>query len=233
MQVYGFIILKEAAELASTCLYLAKQLVMNIHPYFEALANHPDLKPVFEDTVRHELKARENIPLYLYNSIISQQLSTRVADVIYERFLGLYGGAAPSSEAILATPLEKLQSIGLSRPKAGYIQNIARFDLEQGLDIEKLNLMTNEEVGQYIGSIKGVGQWTVQVLLMFALAREDVFVADDLIIQNTMADLFGLDRNDRKKLRKQIIELAERWTPYRSYVCVHLWYWNNNQKKKP
>lgn len=205
---------------------------MNIHPYFDALANHPDLKPVFENTHQHELKAKENIPLYLYNSIISQQLSTRVADVIYERFLSLYGGIAPSAEAVLDTPVEKLQSIGLSRPKAGYIQNIARFDLQHGLSLEKLSQMNNEEVGQYIGAIKGIGQWTVQVLLMFALAREDVFVADDLIIQNTMADLFELDKTDRKALRKTIIELAERWTPYRSYVCVHLWHWNNNQKNK-
>ncbi len=205
---------------------------MAAHPYFNSLSKHPDLQPLFEGAEEQVLKAKTNIPLYLYNAIISQQLSTRVADVIYERFLGLYGGITPSSDEVVATSIEQLQSIGLSRPKAGYIQNIARFDLEQGLDVMQLERMTNEEVGDYVGSIKGVGQWTVQILLMFALAREDVFVADDLIIQNTMADLFALDKLDRKKLRKDIIELAEQWKPYRSFVCVHLWHWNNNQKKK-
>lgn len=202
---------------------------MASHPYFATLSNDPDLKKIFEGAVPHELKAKENIPLYLYNSIISQQLSTRVADVIYGRFLGLYEGLAPSSSQVLATSIEQLQSIGLSKPKAGYIQNIARFDLEYGLGIEKLSAMTDEEVGQHVGAIKGVGLWTVQILLMSALAREDVFVADDLIIQNTMATLFDLDKTDRKKLKATINELAERWKPYRTYVCVHLWRWNDRE----
>lgn len=202
---------------------------MASHPYFATLSNDPDLQKIFDEAIQHELKAKENIPLYLYNSIISQQLSTRVADVIYGRFLGLYGGEAPSSEEVLATSIEKLQSIGLSKPKASYIQNIAEFDLTHGLGYEKLSSMTDEEVGKYVGAIKGVGQWTVQILLMSALAREDVFVADDLIIQNTMATLFNLDRTDRKKLRATINELAEKWSPYRTYVCVHLWRWNDKE----
>jgi len=65
---------------------------------------------------------------------------------------------------------------------------------------------------------------------MFSLGREDIFIPDDLGIQNAMAMLFGLDKTDRKKLRADIITLSEQWSPYRTYLCVHLWQWINQQQ---
>lgn len=201
------------------------------HPYFEQFSKDLRLKPMLADLVPYELKLRENIPLALYTSIINQQLSTKVADVIYKRFLNLYNGSEPTPQQVVDTTIEQLRSIGLSNQKAGYIKNVAQFDIEHGLSIAKLNSMTEDEIYKYVGAIKGIGIWTIHILLMFSLGREDVFAADDLGIQNAMAMLFGPEKTDRKKLKADIIALAEQWRPYRTYLCVHLWQWINNQQK--
>jgi len=95
----------------------------------------------------------------------------------------------------------------------------------------KLNKMNNEEVITYLTPIKGVGRWTVEMLLMFALGREDVFAADDLGIQNAMIGLYNLDRADKKKFRQQLLRISEKWSPYRTYACLHLWQSKDTDKK--
>ncbi|MFT3747017.1 MAG: DNA-3-methyladenine glycosylase 2 family protein [Agriterribacter sp.] len=159
---------------------------------------------------------------------MSQQLSTKVADVIYRRFLGLYNGEAPTAQQILDTAPETLRGIGLSNAKVSYVKNVAQFELEQGMDFKKLSKMDNEAVIAYLTTIKGVGRWTVEMLLMFALGREDVFSIDDLGIQNAMINLYKLDRADKKKLRESLLKISNRWSPYRTYACLHLWRWKDN-----
>jgi DNA-3-methyladenine glycosylase II len=203
-----------------------------LHPYFKKLSTDPQLLRLFETAEPYELKLNTNVSLALYTSIINQQLSTKVANVIYNRFIGLFGGIEPAPQQVIDIPIEQLQSVGLSKSKAGYIKNVAQFDIDNGLDTAKLNQMTEEEIYKYVGAIKGIGQWTVHILLMFSLQREDVFIADDLGVQNAMAALFNLDKTDRKKLRKDIIELSEQWRPYRTFLCVHLWQWINLQQAK-
>jgi DNA-3-methyladenine glycosylase II len=161
-------------------------------------------------------------------SIMSQQLSTKVADVIYQRFLNLYGGKQPTPDQIMATPPETLRAIGLSNAKVSYVQNVARFSLEQGMDHRQLHKMDDEEVIQYLTQIKGVGRWTVEMLLMFALSREDVFALDDLGIQNAMIALYKLDRTDKKQFREEMLRIAKKWSPYRTYACMYLWRWKDN-----
>lgn len=178
------------------------------------------------------LKKRKNICIYLCASIMSQQLSTKVADVIYHRFLNLYGGKQPTAEQILDTPLPVLRSIGLSNAKANYVHNVARFAIEQGMDPKKLNKMDNEEVIAYLTQIKGVGRWTVEMLLMFALGREDVFAIDDLGIQNAMINLYKLNRDDKKQFKTDLIRISDKWRPYRTYACIHLWHWKDNSPAK-
>ncbi|HXB92389.1 MAG TPA: DNA-3-methyladenine glycosylase 2 family protein, partial [Puia sp.] len=118
------------------------------------------------------LEERKDIPLYLCASIMSQQLSIKVAAVIHQRFLNLYGGLSPRPEEILSTPPETLRGVGLSNAKVSYVQNVARFSLEKGMDHAILAGMENEEVIAYLTQIKGVGRWTVEMLLMFGLGRE-------------------------------------------------------------
>lgn len=200
--------------------------------YKEHLSKDKRLKKLLEKHEGFMLKKRRNICIYLCASIMSQQLSTKVADVIYQRFLNLYGGKEPTAEQILGTPLPTLRSIGLSNAKTNYVHNVARFSLEQGMDHKKLNKMDNDEVIGYLTQIKGVGRWTVEMLLMFALGREDVFAIDDLGIQNAMIGLYKLERADKKKFKTDLLRISEKWSPYRTYACIHLWHWKDNSPAK-
>jgi DNA-3-methyladenine glycosylase II len=183
----------------------------------------------------HKLVKRKNICTYLCASIMSQQLSTKVADVIYKRFINLYGGKEPTPRQILDTPSETLRGIGLSNAKVSYVKNVARFELESGMHPKKLGKMSNEEVIEYLIVIKGVGRWTIEMLLMFALGREDVFAVDDLGIQNAMINLYKLEKTDKKQLKEDMLRLSKKWSPYRTYACIHLWRWKDNAPvaKKP
>jgi DNA-3-methyladenine glycosylase II len=173
------------------------------------------------------LSRRRNIHLYLCFSILGQQLSTKVAATIRKRFLNLFQ-AKPSPEQILNTSLETLRSIGLSGAKANYIHNVARFTIESGLDHKVLGKMNNEEIIEYLTQIKGVGRWTAEMLLMFTLGREDVFAADDLGIQQAMIKVYKLNKSDKKKLREEMLKISARWSPYRTYACLHLWHHKDN-----
>jgi DNA-3-methyladenine glycosylase II len=175
-----------------------------------------------------ELKKRRNLCTWLCASIMSQQLSTKVAAVIHNRFIELYGGKEPAPEQIIATSPATLRAIGLSNAKVSYVQNVARFALEQGMDHKKLSKMDNEEVIVYLTQIKGVGRWTAEMLLMFALGREDVFAIDDLGIQNAMIGLYKLNREDKKVFREKMLTISQKWSPYRTYACLHLWRWKDN-----
>lgn len=159
---------------------------------------------------------------------MSQQLSTKVATVIYNRFLALYGDKDPTPQQILDTPFETLRGIGLSNAKVSYVKNVAQFEIDMGMDHKKLNKMESEEVIVYLTQIKGVGRWTVEMLLMFALGREDVFAIDDLGIQNAMIKLYKLSREDKKKFREDLLRISKKWSPYRTYACKHLWTWKDN-----
>lgn len=196
--------------------------------YIAHLSKDKKLSKLLAVAEPHQLKKRKNICIYLCASIMSQQLSTKVADVIYKRFISLYGGKEPTAQQIIATPSEQLRAIGLSNAKVSYVKNVAQFELDFGMDAKKLGKMTNEEVIEYLVAIKGVGRWTVEMLLMFALGREDVFAIDDLGIQNAMIGLYKLDRSDKKQFREDILRISAKWSPYRTYACVHLWHWKDN-----
>jgi len=200
--------------------------------YFPHLSKDKKLNKLLATAKPYKLVKRKNICTYLCASIMSQQLSTKVADVIYQRFLNLYGGNEPTPQQILDTPSETLRNIGLSNAKVSYVKNVAQFELGPGMDHKKLNKMDNEEVIVYLTAIKGVGRWTVEMLLMFALGREDVFAIDDLGIQNAMIGLYKLDRGDKKKFREDLLRISQKWSPYRTYACVHLWRWKDNAPVK-
>lgn len=129
-------------------------------------------------------------------------------------------------------PFDTLCSIGLSNAKTNYVKNVARFEIDFGMSAAKLNKMSNEEVIEYLTQIKGVGRWTVEMLLMFALGREDVFAVDDLGIQNAMIKLYRLDNSDKKLLKEKLIKISDKWSPYRTYACLHLWQWKDNSPGK-
>jgi DNA-3-methyladenine glycosylase II len=196
--------------------------------YVEHLSKDKMLKKLINGCEPYRLKKRTNICTYLCASIMSQQLSTKVATVIHNRFLALYDGKEPTPQQILDTPYETLRGIGLSNAKTSYVKNVAQFEIDFGMDHKKLYRMSNEEVIAYLTPIKGVGRWTVEMLLMFALGREDVFAIDDLGIQNAMIKLYRLKSDNKKKLREDLLRISAKWSPYRTYACRHLWDFKDN-----
>jgi len=198
--------------------------------YLEHLSHDPKLKKLLTGAEARVLQRRTDLTFFLYSTIVQQQLSTRVGEVFLERFLNIYHGNKPTSREVIETPMETLLSIGLSRSKASYIKNVAQFDIEQGLNIDKLDAMTDEEVTTYITGIKGIGKWTAHVFLISALGREDVFPADDLILQKAVAGVYGLDRTDKKKFMADMLTISEKWRPYRTYASLHLWRWKEDEK---
>ena len=158
----------------------------------------------------------------LVEEIISQQLSGRVADVITERFVALFGRAPafPEPHEILTASDGLLRSSGMSFSKAAYIKNIARAVHEGDLVLRELNVRTDEEVITQLVGIKGIGRWTAEMFLMFSLGREDVFSAGDLGLKNAMIRLYGLRTEpDAARMKK----IASRWQPYRTLACRYLW----------
>jgi DNA-3-methyladenine glycosylase II len=192
-------------------------------PHIEHLSKDKKLVPLLQTLEPYQLKKRKNICLRLCASIMSQQLSTRVAEVIFKRFLEVYGGNEPTPQQIIDTSFDKLRAIGLSNAKVNYVQNVAKYLLEHNADDKKLNKMTDEEAVAFLTPIKGVGRWTVEMLLMFTLGREDVFAVDDLGIQQAMAKVYKLDVTDKKGLREKMLKISAKWAPYRTYACFYLW----------
>ena len=177
----------------------------------------------------HELKRRKNTAIRLIASIISQQLSTKVAKIIFDRFLDLYNGKEPSCEQVLATDSSILRSIGLSNSKVAYVQNVAQFFLEHNITDKQLYKMKPDEVIDLLTQIKGVGRWTVEMLLMFTLGHEDVFAVDDLGIQQAMIKLYNIKYTSKKELQTKMIAKSQAWTRYKTYACLHLWKWKDTK----
>ena len=186
------------------------------------------LRKVIATQQPYQLIKRKAVYLHLCSSIMSQQLSTKVAAVIFDRFLNLYKSKKPTPQQIADTPLETLRGIGLSYAKAGYVQNVCRFFIEEKITDAKLEKLSNEELIKYLSQIKGVGQWTVEMILMFTLGREDVFALDDLGIQQSIKKLYQLDHLDKKELKTKMQEISEKWKPYRTYACRYLWGWKDD-----
>lgn len=193
--------------------------------YLKHLQKDKKLATLFGEQEVYKLKLHPNIPLRLMASIMSQQLNTKVAKVIFHRFLDLYKSKEPKPKQVIDTPFELLRGVGLSNAKVNYIKNVATFCLENKITDKKLLAMGNEEIIGLLTQIKGVGRWTVEMLLMFTLGREDVFAVDDLGIMQAMVKLYKLDISDKKKVREQMLKLSEKWSPYRTYACLYLWKW--------
>lgn len=173
-------------------------------------------------------------PVYLalLESIVSQQISVKAADAIFTRFRALFPDNYPEASALLLKTDDELRSAGLSFQKIKYLKSVAEFSFgtlgkTPALSWAHLDTMTDEEIVQYLLPIKGVGRWTVEMLLMFVLDRPDVFPIDDLVIRQRMllaypdqtAGLTG------KALYRVLHDIADTWRPYRTTACRYLWRW--------
>lgn len=192
------------------------------------LSKDKKLKYIIELQQPFNLQKRKNIWLHLCASIMSQQLSTKVADVIYDRFLDLFPKRKPTLQLIIDIPFETLRGIGLSNAKTSYVKNVCEFFIKEKITDARLHNMNNEEVIEYLTQIKGVGQWTAEMILMFTLGREDVLALDDLGIQQGMIKLYKIKAESKRELREKMLKHSAKWSPYRTYACRYLWGWKDN-----
>ncbi len=191
------------------------------------LSKDKKLKSIIDLQEPFILEKRKKVYLRLCSSILSQQLSTKVAKVLYDRFLDLFGGKEPTAEQILSIPATTFRNIGFSNAKASYVHNVARFFMENKITDAALQKMNNEDVLALLTQIKGVGKWTVEMILMFTLGREDIFAIDDLGLKQSVVKLYKLKETDPKLLREKIQKISLKWAPYRTYACRYLWGWKD------
>lgn len=184
------------------------------------------LRAVIESVPRPKVNKNRDLYLALVQSVASQQLSGKAADTIFGRFCGLFDNGYPDPNLVIQLHPDRLREAGFSRQKSGYIQNIAAYALEQGLEYDALNALPDEEVIQQLTTIKGVGRWTVEMLLMFPMNRPDVLPVDDLGIQQAMVSLFRL-RSKGPALKRRMQHIAQPWRPYRTLACRYLWRWKS------
>jgi DNA-3-methyladenine glycosylase II len=157
----------------------------------------------------------------LAESIIYQQHSGKAAKTITDRFVALYPKKKfPTPDDVLKTKTEKLRSIGLSGQKAAYIKDLASKFKDGTIDPKKFASMTDAEIIEHVTAVKGIGEWTAQMFLMFTLARPDVLPTGDLGIQKAFQKVFNL-RSKPSPERMQ--KLAECWSGHRTVACMYLW----------
>jgi DNA-3-methyladenine glycosylase II len=156
----------------------------------------------------------------LVRSIVGQQLSTKAALTIYERMTELFDGSTPSPRELLEVDPELIRKAGLSRAKVSYLRDLAEHVEDGEVDLERLPELPDDEVSEQLTAIKGLGQWTVDMFLIFHLGRPDVLPVGDLGIRRAVQTEYGLDElPDAGELER----IAEPWRPHRSLACLYLW----------
>lgn len=185
-------------------------------------SNDPVILAIIKKEAPLTSSRSEDLYYKLLSSIVSQQLSTKVAATIFRRFIELFPDNYPLPDLVLDAPDELLRSAGLSFQKIGYVRNVAAFAKNGNLGHATISALEDEALIKHLTQIKGVGRWTVEMLLMFALERPDVFPVDDLGIQNAMKRHYGLEETG-KPLRLKMTEIAEKWRPYRTIASKYLW----------
>ena len=159
----------------------------------------------------------------LVSQIVGQQLSVKVAEVINRRVVDLMGGEVTPQNIQKLTD-EQLRGAGLSTGKTKYVRNIAEAVENRMLDFDNLPVQ-DEDVIALLTQVKGIGRWTAEMFLIFSLARPDVFSHGDLGLKNAIGKLYG------EKTRAEVEELAQTWSPFRSYASLYLWQSLDNTPK--
>ena len=190
------------------------------------LASDPALARVIESVGRLP-SSREGRPEpddhygALVRTIAGQQLSVLAARAIYGRLTARFGGRPPTPAEILAEDPEELRAAaGLSRAKVGYLRSLAEHVVSGELELERLDEMPDEEVAAELVAVKGLGQWTADMFLMFHLGRPDVLPVGDLGIRRAVERAYELPAMPNPA---ELAEIAEPWRPQRTLACRYLW----------
>jgi DNA-3-methyladenine glycosylase II len=156
----------------------------------------------------------------LLRAIVGQQLSTKAARTIYLRVLDIFGGTTPSPEQLLEVSEADLRGAGLSGRKVEYIQDLARHVLSGELELDRLDELDDEKVIEELVAVRGLGQWTAEMFLIFHLERPDVLSGGDLGIRKAVQIEYGLEEMPPPA---QVLDIGEPWRPHRSLASLYLW----------
>jgi DNA-3-methyladenine glycosylase II len=185
-------------------------------------ANDPVMRRLIETYPRPTFEKHGNYYQELVDSIIGQQLSVSAARAIEGRFKDLFGGKFPSPEQILTVDIETLRGVGFSRPKARYVQDLAQKIIDGEVTFDDLDEQSNDAIIAELTQVKGIGEWTVHMFLMFCMARLDVLPVGDLGIRNGVTILYDLES---KATPDDVVRIAEtkNWRPYESVASWYVW----------
>lgn len=152
-------------------------------------------------------------------SVVGQQLSMRAADTIWERVKAACGGRV-TAETIAAAPAARLRKAGLSAAKVKTLKELSKAVRKEGLNLLSLRSLTYEEAATRLTSIWGIGPWTVEMFLIFSLGNKDIFSSGDLALARAVEKLYDIPKDAP---RTELVRIAERWSPHRSFACLILW----------
>jgi DNA-3-methyladenine glycosylase II len=156
----------------------------------------------------------------LLRSIIGQQLSTKAARSIYGRLVELFGGETPSPQELLDADPEVVRAVGLSHAKVRYIRSLAEHVVSGELELDRLHELGDEEVMREVTAVKGLGEWTAHMFMIFHLGRPDVLPVGDLGVRRAVERAYGFEG---LPAREELEMLGERWAPHRSLASLYLW----------
>ncbi len=166
------------------------------------------------------LRGRRDYFVSLCQAIVSQQVSTSVATILYERFRKLFPYRRPVPGLVLKAEDESLRGAGLSRQKMAYLRDLAEKFESGSLPVRRFTRMADEQIIESLTAVHGVGRWTAEMFLIFVLNRTDVLPVDDLGLRKGVQMLRGLVELPGANA---VREMAERWRPYRSIATWYLW----------
>lgn len=186
------------------------------------------LRPIIARAGLAQLQPHTNYYGALVSSIVSQQLSVKAADAIEQRFLALFDGQFPTPEQILSVSVEQLRAIGFSNAKGRYVHDLAQHIIDDRVTFDRIPHQSNEEIIAELTDVKGIGEWTVHMFLMFCVGRLDVLPVGDLGIKNGIRALYGFEDAPTPQ---QITELAQtnKWHPYESVASWYVWHSLDNK----
>lgn len=181
----------------------------------------PILKLIIEGIKLHEITVTRGYFEALVEAIVSQQLSVKAADTIFARFVALTPGKKfPTPREILKMPTPKMRKCGLSGMKVSFIKDLSKKVLNGSIDLKKIDLMSDEEVTKHLVAVKGIGQWTAEMFLMFSLGRDDVFSYGDLALRKAMQRIYKMKKEPTPA---QAEKISAKWKPYRTLGSRYLW----------
>jgi len=168
----------------------------------------------------------------LVSSIVGQQLSTRAGATIWRRVLDLFGGKMPTPRQLIEVEADKVRACGVSYPKIGYMKDLARHVLDGRLDLPHISTMPNDQLIEQLTAVKGIGEWSAHMFMIFGLGRLDVLPVGDLGVRKAIMNLYGLKRLPEPAA---IITLSNKngWHPYESVAAWFLWQSLDNNPNKP